>query len=174
MSREQKAQIIDNMQEIFSKCTVGILTDYRGLTTAEMSDLRRKLRESGIDYKVVKNTLAQFAAKRAGMDDLASSFEGPVAVAFGYGEITEPARVLSDYIRTSKSIMSIKGGFFGDRLLSSGDVETLATLPAREVLIGQVMAGIQSPIVGLVSVLNGPVRGIMGVLQARIQQLEGA
>ncbi len=173
MSREKKAQIIDSLQEIFSKCSTGILTDYRGLSTAEMSDLRRKLRASGIDYKVVKNTLAQFAARRAGIDELAGSLEGPVAIAFGYGEITEPARVLADYIRTSKSTLSIKGGFLGDRLLTSGDVETLATLPAREVLISRVMAGMQSPIVALVSVLASPIRGIMGVLQARIQQLEG-
>ena len=173
MPTEKKVQIVENLQEIFSKCNVGILTDYRGLSTAELNDLRRKLRESGIDYKVVKNTLAQFAVKKAGMDELAASFEGPVAIAFGYGEIPDPARVLSEYIRTSKSTMSIKGGFLGDRLLTSRDVETLATLPARDVLIGQVMAGIQSPIVALVSVLAAPVRGIMGVLQARIQQLEG-
>jgi large subunit ribosomal protein L10 len=173
MSREKKAQIIESLQEVFSRCNVGILTDYRGLSTAEISDLRRKLRESGIDYKVVKNTLAQFAARRAGMDELAGSFEGPVAIAFGYGEIKGPAKVLADYIQTSKSTLSIKGGFLGDRLLTSGDVETLATLPAREVLIGQVMAGIQSPIVALVSLLGAPIRGVMGALQARIQQLEG-
>jgi len=107
------------------------------------------------------------------MDELAASFEGPVAIAFGYDEIPKPARVLTEYIRTSKSTMSIKGGFLSDRLLTSRDVATLATLPNRDVLIGQVMAGIQSPIVALVSVLAAPVRGIMGVLQARIQQLEG-
>ena len=173
MATEKKVQIVENLQEVFSKCSIGILTDYRGLTTAELNDLRRKLRESGIEYRVVKNSLAQFAAKKAGMDELAGSFEGPVAVAFSYGEIPEAAKVLAEYIRTTKSILSIKGGFVEDRLLSSGDVETLATLPSREVLIGQVMAGIQSPIVGLVSVLAAPIRGVMGALQARIQQLEG-
>ena len=173
MATERKVQIVESLQEVFSKCNIGILTDYRGLSTAEMNDLRRKLRESGIDYKVVKNTLAQFAAKRAGMSELADSFQGPIAIAFGYGEITEPARVLADYIRIAKSTLSIKGGFFGDRLLTSGDVETLSTLPAREVLISQVMAGIQSPITALVGLLLAPIRGIMGVLQARIQQLEG-
>ena len=173
MAREKKTQSIDSLQEIFSKCSIGILTDYRGLSTAEMSELRRKLRESGVGYRVVKNTLAEFAAKRAGMDELADSFAGPVAVAFGYGEISDPARVLADYIRTSKSTLSIKGGFLGDRLLASGDVETLSTLPSREVLISQVMAGIQSPIVALAGILVAPIRGVMGVLQARIQQLEG-
>lgn len=174
MPTEKKAQIVDNLEEIFSNCNTGILTDYRGLSTAEISGLRRKLRESGIVYKVVKNTLAQFAARRAGRDELAGLFEGPVAIAFGYGEITESAKVLADYIRTSKSTLSIKGGFLGDRLLTSQDVETLATLPARDVLVSQVIAGIQSPIVAMVSILAAPIRGIMGALQARIQQLEGA
>lgn len=174
MPTEKKVQIVENLRDIFSKCSIGILTDYRGLSTTEMNDLRRKLREAGIEFRVVKNSLAQFAAGRAGREELAGSFEGPVAIAFSSGEIPEVAKVLDDYIRTTKSILSIKGGFLEDRLLNSRDVETLARLPAREVLIGQVMAGIQSPIAGLVNVLAGPIRGVMGVLQARIQQLEGA
>ena len=173
MATEKKVQIVEKLQETFSRCNIGILTDYRGLTTAELTGLRRKLRESGIEYKVVKNSLAQFAARRVGMNELAGSFEGPVAMAFGYGGISEPARVLADYIRTSKSILNIKGGFLGDRLLTSRDVETLATLPSREILISQVIGGINSPIVALASVLVAPIRGIMGVLKARIQQLEG-
>ena len=173
MSKEKKAQIIDSLQAVFAKCSTGVMTDYRGLSTAQVDELRRKLRASGIDYKVVKNTLAELAAKKAGMTEVSGAFEGPVAIAFGYGEISEPARVLVDYIRTSKSILSIKGGFLGNRLLTSGNVETLATLPTREVLISQVMAGIQSPIVALVSVLAAPIRGVMGVLQARMKQLEG-
>ena len=173
MATEKKVQIVEKLQETFSRCNIGILTDYRGLTTAELTGLRRKLRESGIEYKVVKNSLAQFAARSVGMNEVAGSFEGPVAIAFGYGEITESAKMLADFIRTSKSTLSIKGGFFGDRLLTARDVETLATLPTREVLISQVMAGIQSPVVALVSVLAAPIRGVMGVLQARIQQLEG-
>jgi large subunit ribosomal protein L10 len=173
MPTEKKVQIVENLQETFSRCSIGILTDYRGLKTSELTDMRRKLRELGIEYRVVKNSLAQFAAKKAGMDELVGSFKGPVAVVFGYGEILDTARALADYIRTTKSTLSIKGGFLEDRLLSSRDVDTLATLPTREVLISQVMAGIQSPIVGLVNVLSAPIRGVMGVLQARIQQLEG-
>ena len=174
MATENKVKIVESLQETFSRCSIGILTDYRGLTTAELTDLRRKLREAGIEYRVVKNTLAQFAARNVGMAELESSFEGPVALAFGYGEIPETARVLTVYIRTTKSILSIKGGFFEDRVLSPAEIDTLSKIPSREVLIGQVMAGIQSPVYGLVNVLAGPIRGIMGVLQARIQQLEGA
>ena len=173
MSREKKTQIIDSLQEFFSKCSTGVLTDYRGLSTAEMTDLRRALRKSEVEYRVVKNTLARFAAERAGKDELADLFEGPVAIAFSYGDVTEPAKILADYIRTSKSSLSIKGGFLGDRVLTAGDVATLATLPSREILIAKVLAGMQSPVVTLISCLAAPMRGVIGVLQARIKQLEG-
>jgi large subunit ribosomal protein L10 len=95
-------------------------------------------------------------------------------VAFGYGDATQAVKALSDYIRATKSILSIKGGFLADRVLSAKDLEILARLPSREVLISRVIGGMQSPIYGLVNVLAGPIRGIMGVLQARIKQLEGA
>jgi len=173
MSRQKKAQIIDRLQEAFSKCSVGILTNYRGLSTPEVTILRRRLRESGTEYKVVKNTLARLAAQRAGRDDLVSSFEGPVAIAFGYGDITEPAKILADYIRTSKASLSIEGGFLGDRLLTEEDVMTLSALPSRELLIARVVGRMQSPISALAGCLVTPIRQIMGVLQARIQQLEG-
>ena len=173
MPREKKTQIIDELQEIFSKCNIGILTDYRGLTAAEVNNLRRKLRESGIQYRVVKNTLARFAAQRAGRNELAGQFEGPVAIAFGYDDITKPAKTLADYIRTSRLELSIKSGFLSDSVLTSANVMTLATLPSREILISQVLAGMQSPITNLVSLLAAPIQGIMGVLQARIKQLEG-
>jgi len=173
ISREKKVQIIDRLQEAFSNARIGILTDYRGISAQEMFILRRGLRGSGIEYKVVKNTLARFAAERAGKEELASFFEGPIAIAFGYGDITEPARVLADYIRTSKASLSIKGGFLGDKLLTGEEVETLSALPSREVLLAKILGGMQSPISALLGCLTTPIRGIMGVLQARIQQLEG-
>ena len=173
MSKEKKVLIIDSLREVFSKCSIGILTDYRGLSTPEITGLRRRLGESDIEYKVVKNTLARFAAERAGKDELVSLFEGPIAIAFGYGDIIEPAKVLADYIRTSKASLGIKGGFIGDRVLTLGDVMTLSALPSREILLAKVLGGIQAPISALVSQLAAPIRGIMGVLQARIQQLEG-
>lgn len=172
-AREKKVLAIDKLQEGLSKCSIGILTDYRGLSASEVTNLRRKLRESRIEYKVVKNTLARFAAERAGKDELVGFFQGPVAIAFGYGDIIEPARVLADYARTSKTSLSIKGGFLGDRLLTSEDVVTLATLPAREVILAKVVGGMQSPILALLNCLTNPMRGVIGVLQGRIKQMEG-
>jgi large subunit ribosomal protein L10 len=174
MPTEKKVKLVAQLQDNFTRCRVGVMTDYRGLATSDLNELRGKLREAGVEYHVVKNSLAQIAARNAGMDEAAAMFEGPVAVAFGYGEVPDAARILTDYIRNTKSVMSIKGGFLPDRLLSPGEIETLARLPSREVLLGQVVAGLQSPIYGLVNVLAGPIRGVIGVLQARIRQLEGA
>lgn len=174
MSREKKTQIIGELQQVFSESSVGIFTDYRGLSTAEITELRRALRKSGVKYRVVKNTMARFAVERAGKNELVDFFKGPVAVVFGGSDAIGPAKALVEFIRTSKSSLSIKGGFLLDRVLTSREVETLAALPPREILLGRVLAGMQSPIVALVSCLAGPIRGVTGVLQARIKQLEGA
>ncbi|MGD9117516.1 MAG: 50S ribosomal protein L10 [Dehalococcoidia bacterium] len=171
-TREKKAQLIDSLQEIFAKCSVGVLTDYRGLTAAEMTELRRQFREAGVEYRVVKNTLARFAAERAGKDELVGFFEGPVAIAFGYGDITEPARALATYIEEAKVEMTVKGGFLPDRMLSREEVETLSKLPSRDILLARVVGGIKSPLTALVGRLNAPMTGLVGVLQARIKQLE--
>ena len=100
MNREQKVQIVNELKEAMTKCSSGILTDYKGLSNAELTLLRRKLRELDIEYRVVKNTLARFAAKKASKDFLVSSLEGPVAIAFGYDDVTEPAKVLTNFIRS--------------------------------------------------------------------------
>jgi large subunit ribosomal protein L10 len=173
MPIQKKVDIVVSLQDMFTECSIGIFTDYRGLTTAELAALRRKLGEAQIRYRVVKNSLAQIALRQAGKEELAETISGPVAVAFGYGEILEAAKVLTEYIKATKSTLAIKGGFFGDTVLSSKDVGALADLPVREVLIARVIGGIQSPITGLVNVLAGPIRNVMGVLQARITQLEG-
>lgn len=172
MAREEKVRIIDELSKAISGCSVAILTDYQGLTASEMDVLRRQLREQNIEYRVVKNTLARFAAEKADKEFLVGSLEGPVAIAFGYGDVTEPARALNGYIKGSESPMSIKGGFLGDRLLTIDEVGRLAKMPPREVLIAQVLAGMQAPVTGLVSCLAAPIRGFMGVLQSRIKQLE--
>jgi large subunit ribosomal protein L10 len=172
-TKEKKGQVIDSLQEVISRCSVGVLTDYRGLTAAEMTALRRQLREAGVEYRVVKNTLARFAAERAGRDELLGFFEGPVAIAFGYGDITEPAKALAAYMQDAKVEMTIKGGFLVDRLLSAAEVDNLSKLPSREVMLARVVGGIQSPISALLNRLAAPMTGLAVVLKSRIEQLEG-
>jgi len=174
MATEKKTKMVKDLQETFLRSKAGVLTDYRGLTTPELNEIRRKLREAGIEYRVVKNSLAQIAVKNAGKADLAGLLTGPMAVAFDFSGSPVVAKIVVEYLRASKSVMKVTGGFLEDRVLSPKEVETLARLPSKEVLISRVMAGMQSPIYGLVNVLAGPMRGFMGVLQARIKQLEGA
>jgi len=173
MPVEKKVKTIEELKAMFARSNVGVFTDYRGLTVKEMTDLRRTLRQSNIKYRVVKNTLARIAAERAGKKQLLGLFEGPLAIAFGYGDLAEPARILSEYIRTNKLSLTIKGGFLEDRVLAPADVEALATLPNREILIAQVWAGLQSPLVNLVNYLMVPMSGLIGLLQARMKQMEG-
>ncbi len=173
MQREKKAEIIEELQTELSGCDIGILTNYRGLTNTEMTALRRKIQESDGAYTVVKNTLARFAADRVGRADLAELFDGPVAVAFGHGDATGLPKVLAEFVRTAGTTVSIKGGFLPDRILTAAEVSQLATLPSREVLVAQLLGGLQAPIAGLIRCLAAPMRGLAGVLQARIEQLEG-
>jgi len=174
MSREKKAEVIDQFAEAFSRCSIGILTDYRGLSNAEITALRRRLGDSGIEYKVVKNTLARFSAEKSGIDDLKACLSGPVAIALGYSDVIEPAKILADFISTSKSTLTIKGGFLGERILTSDDISSLAKLPPREILLAKLLGGIQSPIGRLVGCLSGPIAGLERVLQSRIKQMEEA
>jgi large subunit ribosomal protein L10 len=172
MPTEKKEKAVESLKQVFAKSHIGIMTDYRGLKTPELNELRRKLKEANVDYKVVKNSLAQIAAKNAGLDYLEGALQGPMAVAFGYGDVVKATKTLTDYIRTSKTTLKIKGGFLDDRILTVKDLEALAKLPSREILLSRVIGGIQAPISGLVNVLAAPMRGLAQVLQGRIKQLE--
>jgi large subunit ribosomal protein L10 len=174
MPTAKKKIIIEGLEQTFTANNSAILTDYRGLKTGDMVALRQKLREAGVEYRVVKNTLARVAAERAGKNFIASSFEGPIAVAFAGDDITRVAKVITEHIAANKLAMAVKGGFMGDKILSVQDVSILATLPSREVLIAKVLGGIQGPLYALLNQMNAPLRGLMTILQSRIKQLEGA
>ncbi len=172
MPTEKKAKIVEEIKEVFAKSNITIFTQYQGLPTAELNVLRRKLLASNSEYQVVKNTLFRLAAKGLDKSDIIGDFSGPTAVIFGFGDISAPAKALTEHIRDTKSSMTIKGGFLGDRMLTAAEVSTLATLPSREVLLAKVFGQMKSPIAGLLGSLTAPMRGIAGVLQARIKQLE--
>jgi len=173
MLKQKKEQMIDELAKSLSRCTIAIATDYRGLTAKEMVQLRRRLTTMGIDYKVIKNTLTRFAADKADKKQLDPLLTGPVAIAFGYDDVLKPAQALREHIRTTGSVLQIKGGILGDKLLTAEDVANLATMPSREVLIARLMGQLQAPLQSLHNVLSAPLRGFMTVIQARAKQLEG-
>jgi large subunit ribosomal protein L10 len=172
MPTEKKAKTIEELRESLAKSSIVILTDYRGLTTPELTSLRRKLREAGTEFKVVKNTLARLAATKAGKETLVKSLVGPIAIAFGQGDIIASAKALTGYISDTKGNLAIKGGFLGTRLITAEEVITLATLPSREVLVARALGQMKSPLAWLLGSLTAPMRGVIGVLQSRIKQLE--
>ena len=173
MPTSKKAHAIDELAGKLGKAKLAIVTDYRGLTVAQIGELRKQLRPLDVEYEVSKNTLVAKAAQKVGIHVLEKPLEGPTAIAFCYGDIVAPAKALGDFARTSK-IMTIKSGLLGAKLISSAEVATIATLPSKEVLVAKLLGSMQSPLVGIVSVLNGPIRGLAYVLQARAKQLEEA
>lgn len=173
MPKEIKEDTIKRIEDLLADCRIAIVTDYRGMTVAEMGELRRRLRDSNTEYHVVKNTFTSIAADRTGREELKSFLSHPSAIAFGYGEAVESARIMIEYIRSTKTPLSIKGGLLDKRALSAEEVITLASLPPAPVLISQVMQQMQAPIYSLLAVLSANLRGLVGTLQARKQQLEG-
>lgn len=174
MKREEKVNIIKELADKLSRSQAGVVTSYQGLPTPELVKLRHQLKEAGVELRVVKNTLARRAVQGTDKEFLAKHLDGALALVLGYGDVVAPAKALSEYIRGSGVGMTVAGGFLSGRWLSMGEVSMLAALPSREVLLGKVMAGMQSPIYGLVSSLTSPLLGMAWVLQARIEQMEAS
>jgi large subunit ribosomal protein L7/L12 len=169
--REEKLRAVDEIADKLSRSQMIVLTDYRGLSVAEMMALRNRLREAGADYQVTKNTLTRFAAERVGREAIIPELEGPTAIAFGYDEPTVLAKSLAEYLRTSR-VLSVKAGMLGDRRLTPEEVGRLATIPARDVVLGQTLGSIVAPISAFLMLLTAPLQNLIGVLEARRQQLE--
>lgn len=172
MPTPRKEAALAQLTELLGRSSIAILTGYQGLSVAEMGELRRKLRQAGMDYHVVKNTLASFAAERTGRSALKNFLEGPTAIAFGYGEPTESAKVLSEHLRSTRIGLLIRGAVIGDRALGPAEVLAIAALPPREVLQSQVLAAMQAPLASLIHVLNGNILALLRLLQGRVRQLE--
>ena len=171
MPTEKKRKMVDSLTEKLSRCNIVISSDFRGLPVAEMAELRRKLRQKGIEYKVVKNTLALIASERAGKAALKEVVEGPTGLALGYGDPIEATRALVEAARGLRAGFSIKGGLMDGRVLSAGDVAMLATTPPREELLARLVSQMNAPIYRLVNTLAAIPRGLVTVLSARAEQL---
>ena len=171
ITKEKKQELVKSYAEEFSRSQAAILTDYRGLTVTELNQLRNKMREAESGYRVVKNRLIKLALKEAGLPVPEDLLQGPTAIGFCYEDVIAPAKVLTEYVKESKAL-TIKGGILGQRVIDVQVISSLADLPPRDVLLAQLISGIQSPLAGLVNVLSGTLRGLVTVLRARADQLE--
>jgi large subunit ribosomal protein L10 len=171
---ERKIQAVEELRERIAGSSIIISTDYTGMSVSAITNLRRVLREKGIQFHVVKNTLAYLAADAAERPAIKEIVQGPTGIVFGSGDPTEPARTVTDFIRTTRSPLKIRGGVLSDRKLTTQEVEGLATLPSREVLIARLMGQLQGPVASLVYVLNAPIGGLARVLQQHVENLSKA
>jgi large subunit ribosomal protein L10 len=168
----QKARTIDELSDRLTRAKLAILTDYRGLDVADLQGLRGTLRPLGTEFRIAKNTLTKIAADRVGITGLDPVLDGPLALAFVFDDIVGTSKALTDFARTSR-VLTIKGGVIDNRFIGPSDIEALATMPPREVLLGKFVGLLASPMARAVGVLGGPSRSIAYLLKAREEQLGG-
>jgi large subunit ribosomal protein L10 len=163
-----KSRAVDALAAQLRDSTAVIVTDYRGLKVGELQDLRKRLRPKGVEYHVVKNSLFTRAAAKTERADLASLLVGPTAVALGRIDDVELAKGMVDEARLLKSLRII-GGYIGGRAMSVEDVQTLARLPSRAYLQGQIVGSLQAPLAQLTGLFQAPAQNLIHVLTARAQ-----
>ena len=173
MQRENKEAVIAEVAQLLTERPTVLLSDYRGLTVASLTELRGKLRESGARVKVVKNTLGIIAADRAGRDALKDLLSGPTAITFCGDDIVAAAKTLSDFARTHPQLI-VRGGVLQTSVINADGVKTLASMPPRDVLVAQVVGTIAAPLTGLVTVLQGTISGFVRVLNQVAEQRAAA
>jgi large subunit ribosomal protein L10 len=172
MLREHKERLVAELTERLRTSETLIVADYRGLTVTDIDKLRTDLLAHGARFSVVKNTLTRRAAEAAGSTELLALLEGPTAIAFleSEGDPVAVAKALNDAAKTE--ILSIKGGVLEGTTMTADAVKELATLPALETLRAQVAGAIVSPLTTVVMLLSAPLHDLVGLIDARIQQLE--
>ena len=171
MPTEKRIAQTKDIQDRLSRCTIAVATDPTGLSVNTLNELRRRLRERGLEYRVVKNTLTYLAADGADLPQLKEAVQGPTALVFGYEDPVQTAAALDEYVRSTRVQLPIRGGVLGSRVLSSADVTSLAAMPSREVLAGQLLGQLQAPVANLMTQLEAPLQGLLGVLNGPISNL---
>jgi large subunit ribosomal protein L10 len=142
---EQKKQLVDEITDKFKLSTAVVVVDYRGLNVAEVTELRKQLREAGVEFKVYKNTMTRRAVEAAGMDGLNSALTGPNAIAFSTEDVVAPARILNDFAKDHEAL-EIKAGVIEGNVATVDEIKALAKLPSREGLLSMLLSVLQAPI----------------------------
>jgi len=169
MNRAEKREAVAQLTDKFGRAPIAVVTEYRGLNVAQLSDLRRKLRAVDGEYLVSKNTLATIAVKESSAAGITEMLSGPVAIAFGFGDAVSVAKVLRDFAKEHDKL-EIKGAVLEGEQLGSKQVEQLATMPSRDELRAQLLALMNTPATNLVRLLQAPAQQMVQVLHERSQQ----
>ena len=169
--RPEKAGKVAELKDLLSSSKGAVLVDYCGLTVAEDTELRSKMREAGVKYMVAKNTFIRIAAKEAGIEGLDAYLEHNTAVAFSAEDPVAPAKILNDFSKDHKAL-EIKAGILDGKVIALDEVKALAELPSREELLAKLVGSMQAPISGLVNVPQGTIRNFVYTLEAVRQKKE--
>ena len=169
MARPEKVAVVEEIRTKLDEADAAVLTEYRGLTVHELADLRASLRPTGTQYKVFKNTLARRAIEGRGLDEITDLFEGPVAIAFVHGDAAAAAKALREFGRNHEALV-LKGGLLGERVISPNEIEALAELPSREVMLTQIAGLFQQPLTRAAGLFQAFTRNFAYGVQALIDQ----
>ena len=161
-----KSRAVDALAEQLSSSTGVIVTEYRGLKVAELQGLRARLRQRKVEYHIVKNSLVSRAASKTHREGLTTLLSGPTAIALTQGDEVELAKGIAEELRALKAL-KILGGLFGSQTLTAEDVQTMARLPGRAYLQGQIVGSLQAPLGQLTGLLHAPFQNLIHVLTAR-------
>lgn len=152
-NRDMKEVKINELVEKLSKSQAAILSSYKGITVEEDTELRKNMREAGVEYRVIKNTLTARAARQVGYPEIEKYLEGPVSIAFGYDDPTAPARVLADFAKNHKNF-ELKAGIVQGEVFDKDRVMELSKIPPKEVLIAKLLGSFKAPLSNFVYMLN--------------------
>src|SRR5690348_10235525 len=173
MLRANKERVVADLARRLGESQTLMVADYRGLTMPEIDELRSRLLEAGARFTVVKNTLTKLAAEQAGTTDVLQLIEGPTAIAFleADGDPVAVAKVLNEVARAS-DVLVIRGGLLDGAIVGDAEIKQLATLPPADVLRAQLAAAVFAPLTTVVGLFTAPLRDLVGVIDARIRQLQ--
>jgi len=171
MKLEKKQSLAKEVHKKFAEAKIVVITDYKGLDVASINDLRVKLREANVEYKVVKNTLLARASEDTGVEAIKEYFKGPNAIALSYDDPVAPAKVLTDFAKENEKL-EIKIGVMDGKVLDLDAIKALSSLPSREVLLAQVLSAMNGVPTAMVRVLNAVPQKLMYALLAVKEQKE--
>ena len=163
MPTPEKQVAINELADGLNRAKLAVLTDYRGLKVTDLEGLRTTLRPLNAEFRVAKNTLTRIAAEQAGIEGLEPLLDGPLALLLAFDDVVGPAKAISDFARTSR-ILTVKSGVLDRKVIAAADVESLASMPSREVLQARLLGLMNSPMQRTVSVLSGPSRSVLYLL----------
>lgn len=170
---DEKKQIVSALSEQLKTAVSGVFVDYCGLTVEQDTKLRNKLREAGVEYKVVKNTLTRFAAKEVGFDELDPILNGPTSLAISMTDEVAPAKVIADFAKDNEQL-EIKAGFLDGKVLALEEIKKLAATPNRETLLAKMLGSMNAPISNLVRTLQALVDNGVEPADIKVERAEEA